>query len=291
MMTTADSFQELLRRVAPLPSEVAAAEGHLGTIKARLSEAYSLKKYFTAGSYKRETFIRGKSDVDVLAVVARDDVRWGGSYVTSNTVLDNFKKELEGRFWNTTVYRDVQAIVVQFTDCQVDVVPAFFAGTTDKGWPLYNIPDGAAGWMETSPELHNAYIKQEDDASGGKIRGTARLLKFWRECRDPRVPVSSFLIEMVLASAGICKGIKSYADCVTEVLQNLAARECRALQDPLGISGYLPAVKSESQREGALASVRYSRDHAKDAVQADGWYNLNEARRQWDIVFNGSFPW
>ena len=145
--------------------------------------------------------------------------------------------------------------------------------------------------MKTSPELHNAYIKQEDAASGGKIRGTARLLKFWRECRNPRVPLSSFHIEMVLASTGICKGIKSYADCVTEVLQNLAARDCRAMQDPYGISGYIPAVESESQRESALVSVRYSRDHAKDALQADRWNDLNEARRQWDIVFNTKFPW
>jgi hypothetical protein len=290
-MNIAESFKLLLSRIEPTTAQVTAAEQHLATIKARLETVFTLKKYFAAGSYSRGTFIKSASDIDVFAMVKRDDVRWGGSYVSSNTVLDNFKKELEGRFWNTTVYRDVQAIVVQFTDSQVDVVPAFFAGMTEHNWPLYSIPDGAGGWMKTSPELHNAYINQENEAAKGKIRGTARLLKFWRECRSPRVPVSSFQIEMVLAATGICKSPKGYADCVTELLQNLAARECRALQDPMNVSGYLPAVKSESQRENALASVRYSRDKAKAALIADAQGNLNEARRLWDIAFNGQFPW
>lgn len=291
MMTISDSFQELLRRIEPLQSEIDAAEGHISTIRTRLTTAYNLRKFIRTGSYSRDTFIRGKSDVDMSAVVARDDVRWGRGYVTSNTVLDNFKKELEGRFWNTTLYRDVQAIVVEFTDCRIDVVPAFFERMTKENWPIYSMPDGAGGWMETSPELHNAYIKGEDNECGGKVKGTARLLKYWRECREPRVPVSSFHIEMVLASTGICRGVKSYADCVTELLQNLAQRECRGLQDPLGVSGIIPAVKTENQRESALDSVKYSRDHAKKALSSIFWGNLQEARNQWDIVFNGNFPW
>ena len=75
------------------------------------------------------------------------------------------------------------------------------------------------------------------------------------------------------------------------MLQLLAQRECRAVKDPMNISGYIPAVKSESQRESALASVRYSRDKAKAALSADAQGDLNEARRLWDIAFNGQFPW
>jgi hypothetical protein len=211
--------------------------------------------------------------------------------VSSFTVLDNFKRELEGRFPNTKVCRDVNAVVVEFKDSKVDVVPAFFAGVTDKNWPLYSIPDGAGGWLNTSPELHNSYLRQEDDKSGGKISGAGRLIKFWRECRSPRVPISSFQIEMVLATEGICRGVKSYANCVTEVLQSLANRDCRGLQDPMAVSGSVPCVKTESQREAALASVKYARDHAKAALYADSRSDLTETRRRWDIVFNGKFPW
>lgn len=290
-MTINDSFKLLLSRIEPTQAQINAAEQHLATIKTRLKTVFTLKDFLKTGSYSRDTFNKSSSDVDVFAVVSRDGMRRGDNYVTSDTALDRFKCELEGRFWNTTVYRDTQAIVVQFTDCQVDVVPAFFKGVTPQNWPLYSIPNGAGGWMKASPALHNAYIAREDKPAVGKIRGTARLLKFWRECRKQSVPVSSFHIELTLAAAGICKPVKSYAECVTETLQILAQRECRAVKDPMDVSGYVPAVKSESQRDSALASVRYSRDKAKVALIANAQGDLNEARRLWDIVFNGQFPW
>lgn len=292
MATVSNSFQELLRRIQPLQSEIDAAQGHLATIKTRLEKAekLELKNYFTAGSFSRGSFIRGKSDVDVFAVFSRDSVRRGDNYMSSNTVLDNLKAELDGRFWNTTVYRDGPAVVVEFTDCKVDVVPSVFYEFTEHKWPMYWRPDSAGGWMKTAPGLHNAYIKQKDDAAGGKLKCTSQLLKFWRECRSPRIPVSSFHIEMVLASQSICNGVKSYGECATELLQNLASRECRAMQDPYSISGNIPAVKTESQRETTLASVRYSRDHAKAALSAAYNGDVAKALRQWDIVYNDKFP-
>ncbi|MEW5980099.1 MAG: nucleotidyltransferase domain-containing protein [Acidobacteriota bacterium] len=291
MTSISDSFQILIDRIQPLQSEIDAADRHLTEIKSRLEKAFTVKSFLVVGSASRNTFIHGYSDVDLFAVVARNDLRWGGNYVSSETVLNNFRKELEGRFWNSNVYRDIHAIVVAFTDSQVDVVPAFFAGPNPNGWPLYSIPDGARGWMTTSPGYHNAYLKQKNEESRGKLRCTAQLLKFWRACRSPSVPLSSFHIEMVLAHERLCVGARSYATCVTEIFQNLASRECRGIHDPLGVSGIVPAVKSESQRLNALTSIRYSREHAKAAYTADYHGNLHEARRQWDIVFNNQFPW
>jgi hypothetical protein len=290
----ADSFQILLERIQPPASEAAAAASHLATIKARIESAFTLKKWVVTGSNSRGTSIAGASDVDVLAVVAREDIRHGGAYVSSYTTLDNFRKELEGRFWRSIVRRDVHAVVVEFSDCKVEVVPAFFERMVENSgrqWPVYSIPDGAGKWMSTCPDLYNAYIDGQNTASGGKLRYTAQLIKFWRECRSPRIPLSSFHIEMALAFEGICKGVKSYGECVTGILQSLAARDCRAFQDPFGISGLLPAVKTPTQRETTLASVKYSRDQAKAALFSAGLANLPEARRHWDIVFNARFPW
>jgi uncharacterized protein YbaA (DUF1428 family) len=144
--------------------------------------------------------------------------------------------------------------------------------------------------MPTSPEKHNLHLRSADVHSKGKLKRVAQLVKFWRDCCSTRFALSSFHIEMLLASTQICSGVKTYAACVTEVLRNLSQRECRALQDPLGISGLIPAVKTRSQQEEALASVRYAKEHAKDACVADYSGDPEEARRQWDIVFKGNFP-
>jgi hypothetical protein len=250
-----------------------------------------MRRCLVGGSFFRGTFIHGGSDVDLFAVVSRKDVTWGGELVSSTTALSNIRQELLLRYPNTPIGKDVHAVVVPFAQGpSVDVVPAVFDQMLNGRYPLYLIPDGEGGWMRTCPELHNSFVREADAKSTGKLRRVAQLLKYWRECRSPRVPLSSFHIEMALASEGICTGVKSYAACVTEAMQHLAQRECRALQDPLGIAGYIPAVRTTNQREDALASVRHSRDHAKDACFADYAGDVKEACKQWDIVFNYTFP-
>jgi hypothetical protein len=293
MKSISDSFQLLLQRIQLSSAEIRAATVHLATIESRLTKTLDVKKFFKAGSFSRGSSIIGKSDVDAFVVLSRDSVRWGGGqFKSSHTVLDEIRTELTSRFPKTSVARDINSIVVDFKDYRIDVVPAVFAEfPKEHRWPLYWIPDGTGTWMVTSPERQNAYIKQENEVSCGKLRFVAQLLKFWRECRVPRVPLSSFHIEMVLAATGICKGPKSYANCMAEVFKQLAERECRAIADPLEVCGRIPAVKSEPQRESALASVRHSRDHAKAGLEANVPGKLQDARHQWDIVFNGNFPW
>ncbi len=289
-MNLAASFAILIHRIQPTDAEVARARQHATVIRTRLQTSFNLKRFIIAGSYSRGTSIHNSSDIDLFAVVSRDEARWGGSYISSTTMLDNIRHDLESRFPFTPIFRDVHAIVSQFGTTRVDVVPAIFWGINEKQWPLYQMPDGAGTWMQTSPPTHNRYIKHMDSRSGGKLHRTAQLLKFWKNCRTPQVPLSSFHIEMLLGSGRICEGTKSYAACVTETLQLLAARECQALRDPLGIAGNIGATRSYFQRETALRSVVYSRDHAKDALRAEALGDTREAKRQWNIVFNGQFP-
>src|SRR3954451_10956339 len=99
-------------------------ETHIASIKSRLGKGFSLVKLVKVGSFSRGTFVLGSSDVDLFAVISRDDVRWGDGYVSSNTTLNRLKAELAARFTNTRMRRDAQAIVVEFGRCRVDVVPA-----------------------------------------------------------------------------------------------------------------------------------------------------------------------
>lgn len=290
-MNISKSFGKLIMRIQPTEAELSSARQHVSVIKNRLTATFKINRFVPGGSLSRETYIRSQSDVDLFAVISRSDVTWGDKWVSSTTTLNNIRDELAYRYPKTPVGRDVHAVVVEFSQGQsVDVVPAVFDKMLDGKWPQYWIPDGDGGWMAACPARHNAYINAANLQSGGKLRRVAQLLKFWRECRSPRVPLSSFHIEMILASLGICKGVKTYAACVTEVLQNLASRECRALQDPLGIAGNIAAVKTDNQRESALASIRNARDHAKDACVADYASDVEEAWRQWNIAFNYEFP-
>jgi hypothetical protein len=292
-MNISESFRLLLSRIEPLPSELDLARSHANSIETRLSSVFSVRKFLVVGSHSRDTAIKSHSDVDYFAVVARKDARWGEDSKNSNTVLTNVRRVLDAAFEQTDVARDGQAVVVGFGrgERSVDVVPAVFQGMSANGRPVYGMPNGAGGWMPTSPEGHNKFIAESNTRSGGKVRGTAQLLKFWRECRTPRVPIMSFHLELLLAGDEVCRVGMSYADCLLASLRLLARRECRGYPDPLGISGNVRAAATDAKRSSARDSVVYARDHAASAVQADARGELAEARRQWDIVFNGAFPW
>lgn len=291
-MNISESFQLLIGRIQPLETELQAARQHLATIRTRLETEFEVSKCFPIGSFARGTSIRGFSDTDLLAVFRKTAFTWGDNLINSDTALEKVRVALAERYPNSDVYKDGIAIAVSFSDGRhVDVVPGVFDSMFKEKWPVYLIPDGSGTWMQTSPSLYDAYLSGANTESGSKMIYVAQLMKFWRECREPRIPLSSFHIEMVLAYEEVCKGVKSYADCMLEILRSLARRECRAMRDPYGIAGNIPAVKTASQRERALASVTNSRDHAESAVSADLRSDLAEARRQWDIVFNTKFPW
>jgi hypothetical protein len=275
-----------------LQSELDEAKRHVDSIRARLQSSFNLKKFVVVGSHSRETAIRRYSDVDHFAVFSRDDFRIGDRYKRSDTVLESIRNDLAQRFRRTPVQRDGQAVVVSFGqgDYSVDVVPAMFWEMNKDNWPIYYIPDGNGGWMRTSPELHNKYIRDADQCSGGKLKRTSQLVKFWRECRSPRIPITSFHIDILLASHKVCEGVKSYAQRLTETFGLLSMRDCRALQDPLGVANLVSAVKTEFQQESACQAVAHAYDHATKALEAERSGNPREARRQWNIVFNNRFP-
>lgn len=289
-MSISDSFFTLVGRIQPSENEVNSAKQHLSTIQTRLETVFDLSNCRVTGSFARNTSIRGFSDTDLFAVFRKTNFTWGGTLISSTRALANVRQQLLERYPNTPIGRDVTAITIAFSDGQVvDVVPALFDSMYEGKWPIYQIPDGAGGWMMSCPSLYDAYIAYANAQSGGKLRYVAQLAKFWRECRNPRIPLSSFHLEMVLATEDVCKGVKPYSECVRDLLRSLTNRECRAIRDPYGIAGNIPAVKTANQRETSFASVSNSRDHANAAVSAELW-SVAEARRQWGIVFNGRFP-
>ncbi len=290
-MTISESFQELICRIQPLESELLAARRHLTAIRTRLETEFEVSKCLPIGSFVRETSIRGFSDTDLLAVFRKPVFTRGDQIIRSDTALEKVRIALVERYPSSSVYKDGIAIAVSFSDGRhVEVVPGMFDRIEQK-WPVYWIPDGDGRWMLTWPGAHDAYLAHANTQSGGKLVYVAQLMKFWRECREVRIPLSSFHIEIALAYEGVCKGVKSYTTCMLEIFRSLARRECRAIRDPYKIAGNIPAVKTLAQRERALASVVDSRNHAERAVMAENRGDINEARRQWDIVFRGNFPW
>jgi predicted nucleotidyltransferase len=280
----------LMRRIQPLAVQLAKAKTHRAIARNRLSKSFEVVKVENIGSHARGTAIREFSDLDLLVVLKHNEAIWNENLVSSYSVLKRVIDSLRERFPNTEIGRDGLAVTIWFGSSQqsLDVVPAFFL-RLDQKRPVYLIPDGTGEWMETSPRVHDHFFKQADERSQGKLRKVSQLLKWWKFCRANAIPISSFHVDMLVASSEICVGVRPYAHCLFLAFKLLDDRGCRGLHDPCGVAGTIQAAATEAQQERLKISVAHALYHSQAALAAEAVGNKAEANRQWNIVFNGEF--
>jgi hypothetical protein len=280
----------LANRIQPNSSELLSANLHRASVRGRLMNSFAVANVHPMGSHARGTAIRWYSDLDMMAVLRKEEFLWGGRLVSSDTILDRVLAELRARFPRSAVRRDGLAAAIEFGGSKqnLDVVPAMFTRFAN-GRPVFRIPDGDGGWFDTSPATHDRYFEVEQARSGSKLRKVSQLLKWWRHARSPAVAVQSFHIDMFLAARGICIGAKTYASCLKDFFEAMTATECGALVDPCGIAGRVAAASTVAQRDLLNRAVAYASDHARSAIAAETRRDLVEANRQWGLVFNGTY--
>ena len=183
------NIARLIKKIQPTSSELKKARSYSLSCRKRLNKSFDLKKFKGIGSHTRDAAIRHYSDLDFLVVLSRNEVKWAGKIINSNTFLSKVSQDLNDRYINTTIRKDGQAVVAKFSSGQnsMDIVPAFFKGFHSK-WPVYWIADGDGDWLQTSPEAHNSYIKIENRKSGGKLYKAAQIIRYWKYCRSNPVP-------------------------------------------------------------------------------------------------------
>lgn len=289
--TIANSFSGIVSGTALTEADREVFERRRGEVSRSLGRVFSISKFVTIGSYDRGSAVRGESDLDLLAVLRREDIWRGTAPKSSDTVLKKVRDAAQQTFRTTAIGKDGQAVVVAFGDHRtIDIVPGWWHSALPNGWPRYMIPDGGGGWLATAPDSHAKYIADGDLASGGKLKSVARILKYWRVCRATPLPLSAFHLELLLTANSICAPGKTLAVCVRDALSVLKSRACRALQDPCRVSGLISAAGTDAQRDRLLTGVIHSSEKADSAVLCEARGDETNAHRYWDMVFNGRFP-
>jgi predicted nucleotidyltransferase len=220
----------LAYRMQPKELEIAAALRHIATIRARLDKSFDISAVIRIGSHSRGTAIRAYSDVDLLAVLRRREARWGRREVSPDSFIGRIADDLRERYVETSIRRDAQAVVLKFRAGQhaVDLVPGLFERFNEDRFPVFRIPGGSNEWIETSPAAHNKLFRLASLRSGGKLRLVSQLIKAWRFARKPPFSISSFYVDMLLASADIAGGVKSYGRCLYDFFGELLRRDSRS---------------------------------------------------------------
>ena len=283
--TIDEGFRDFLAKLTPTATETQAAKTHRASIEAKLRADFGLQRFVRIGSFGNGTSISGYSDVDYLASIPTNRLT-----SNSNYSLQKIKDSLDERFPYTGVRVSCPAIVCPFGDsCSetTEIVPGDYK-TDRNGFGVYDIADCNGGWMEASPDAHNGYVRSIDDRLNGKVKPLIRFIKAWKYYRD--VPISSFYLELRVAKyASNEQGIVSYID-LSRVLRQLYDCSLASMQDPMGISGYVPACKTEAMKSDAISKLETAVSRAEKAQSAAMAGNFSDAFYWWRLLYNDEFP-
>lgn len=283
--SVAQGFEEFRNRLVTSTTETEAAKNHRASIEACLKTNFGLLRFFRSGSFGNGTNVRNYSDIDYFASLSSSAMK-----TSSSATLNAVASALRTRFSSTYGIRvDSPAVVVPFgTDASEahEVIPAELVSTDDPR--MYRIADGTGGWMRSSPQAQNDYVRSVNDRTGGKAKSLIRFLKAWKYYKN--VPISSFYLELVVAehAAGAIPIIYSWD--LRDVFAKLRNSALAAVDDPAGASGKVAACSTTAQKEDALSKVDTAASRSRSAKESEDAGKLGEAFAWWDLLYDGRFP-
>lgn len=142
--------------------------------------------------------------------------------------------------------------------------------------------------MRASPDAHNAYVANINEKLGYKVKPLIRFIKAWKYFRE--VPISSFYLELRVAKYATGESSIIYDMDVKRVLCQLRDCQLADMQDPMGVSGYIPACKTQALYEDALSKLDTAATRAEKAREAADKENISDSFDWWRLVYNYEFP-
>jgi hypothetical protein len=284
--TIEDGFRDFLTKLTPSSYESEAAKSHRNSIETRLKLDFGyVPRFARIGSFGNGTSISSCSDVDYLACLPSNTLTQDSNYS-----LQKVRNSLNARFPNTGVRVSCPAVVCPFgiTAAETtEVVPAFYSKDSN-GYKVYGIADCAGSWMGASPDAHNEYVRAADKKLNSKVKPLIRFIKAWKFFRQ--VPISSFYLELRVAKYANGESSIIYDMDVKRVLCQLRDAGLADMQDPMGVSGYISACKTQALKDDALSKLVTAATRAEKARDAAKKENVADAFEYWRLLYNYEFP-
>lgn len=284
--TIAEGFATFLSSLTPNTGESNAAKSHRQSIYNCLKSNFEITRFFRMGSFGNGTSISGYSDVDYLATVPTKYLKQD-----STSTLRVVKDVLDARFPLTGVKVNTPAICIPFGKNYsetTEIVPADLVEYKPNKLHVYEIADGDGGWMKASPDSHNAYVTYTNTKLNNKVKPLIRFIKAWKYYWN--VPISSFYLELRITNYAANEQTIVYDMDILAILGLLSRIELASMQDPMKVSGYIKACKTEAQRQDALSKLSSALGRVQKAIQASESNKIEEAFYWWSLFYNERFP-
>ena len=233
-----------------------------------------IKEVFTNGSYERDTIIRPLKDIDLFAVLKKDD--WKdehGNLPDPQTVLTKFKNYLNSiNDYKDKVKQSRPCITIELSDKDFDVLPSF-----EQLGGGYLIPShDLKSWIYTYPEQLSSSLDAVHKAREYKVKPVIKVVKHWNRENSEIIP--SFHIEEAAISIFLINDFKNFETGIRLWFNNAEA--------------YLLSIKFKSNDDyvAAINKIKKVKDKLNEARKLYDDKKEGEAILIWKAIFDEKFP-
>lgn len=257
--------------------DIQAVNKHLDEIAYALSkDQESLIRLNFGGSVAKRTYVEGLSDVDCLVYLENTDLENASPQEAKNYL----EQRLRERFPRTLITQGRLAITVQFTDCEIQLLPAKRVGDAIR------IPDQSGdSWSSVvRPREFAKKLTATNAANAGKVVPVVKLAKAIIANLGDKQKISGYHAESLAVEV-----FKDYQGPLTpkamlvHYFKESATRVLAPIRDSTGqsvhVDEYLGASSSLERRIVADAFARVERRMrmADNSQNVDDWLRLFES--------------
>ena len=232
----------------------------------------AIKEVFLNGSYIRDTMIKPLDDIDVFAVIDKDDYNDNGNRPNPQTVLTKFKNYLNGlNDYKDKVSQSRPCVTISLSKFHIDVLPAL------REYGMLYIPnESLTGWIFTDPASHTKKLETASKCSAGIIKDVIKAVKHWKRENGYRIP--SFHVEEVAISV---YNIYSFQSIEEGIMKWFSKAEYYLSKD---------RFNTEKQYDDTIEAVKSVSTLLDEAKKLDDSGKTTDALSIWHDVFGSKFP-
>lgn len=301
-MTPNARFIEFIKDITPSATTNARSKSaHTAIRNALISDedyGESVLRTFLGGSYRRKTAIRpvakggdtDRPDVDIYVVVEGTTSTCSPSDLVND--LYNALNRHRRALYITKLKRNRCSIAISTNKADMDVSPLL-----DRGHDgYYRIGNRNSGeWYATDPEAHTDWSAEVNADAGLRFNPMVKLMK-WSRRQNPTISKHPKSIGLeALVAKHMPMNESHYGVLIHDTFDDIVAvyslhsllGTCPSLDDPAVNGGNLLGGVSGAAWSGFYDKVKYLRDEAAKALDAD---DQSVATKHWRRVFGPRFP-
>lgn len=276
MATLLQKIKEMIDNISVTDKQedtISTATNNLSNHLTKDENDLDIDSTFVNGSYERDTMIRPLDDVDIFAVLNRDE--WTDDYGNlpkPQAVLTKIKNKLNSiSDYKDKVTQDRPCVTVTLKAINFDVLPSF-----EESYGGYLIPHyDLESWTYSYPEQLTNNLNDSHRKNDYKLKDVIKAVKYWN--RENKKLIPSFQIEETMISYFNINKITNYEEAIRLWFNNAEY--------------YLEKnkFKTSNQYDDAIKKIKSVRDKLNKAKDHIDNKENDEAIQIWKDVFGKEF--